>query len=135
MQVWKRKDYAHMTLELDVVRQILLRIEDDPQMDGNTEFAYDSAEELGIVGTTTEQVAYHLALLIEAGYVDGAASSATPLPVIRRLTWKGHEFLGTIRSEDVWTKTKTRLSGLGRIALPIVAAIAEAELKQKLGLH
>jgi hypothetical protein len=72
--------------------------------------------------------------LIEAGFLKGKIEMGTPLHVISRLTWKGHEFLDDIRDSGIWEKTKKRLSGLPSVSLSIVAEIAKAEIKKHLGL-
>jgi hypothetical protein len=49
-------------------------------------------------------------LLMEAGLVSGKMSSELgrgPHDFLAiRLTWQGHEFLDTVRSDTVWQKTK-----------------------------
>ena len=56
------------------------------------------------------EISYHMALLIEAGLVHVQMSrSAGPTVkhfMAERLTWQGHEFLDTIRSDTIWNKTK-----------------------------
>ena len=119
--------------DMDLTREILLSIEHNPQMDGTREFYISDPEEIGITGCSIEELSYHFALLIEAGFVDGATTVVSPV-IVRRLTWKGHEFLANVKNDDIWSTTKKRLSGLQGIALSVVAAIAESEIKKKLGL-
>lgn len=56
------------------------------------------------------EISYHMALLIEAGLVNGQISQTLGPEVkdffAQRLTWEGHEFLDAIRSDTVWQKTK-----------------------------
>jgi hypothetical protein len=56
------------------------------------------------------------------------------MPAVSRLTWEGHEFLDNIKDVGVWEKTKERLQGIPGVALTVVAALAEAEIKKRLGL-
>lgn len=56
------------------------------------------------------EISYHMALLIEAGLVNGQMDK-TLSPEVKdffahKLTWGGHEFLDSIRSDTVWQKTK-----------------------------
>jgi hypothetical protein len=124
----------NMTRDMDFIRELLLRVEQDQEMNGQNTFFFDSAEDMGISGHSTEETAYHLELLIRAGFIDGAVESGYPIPSVRSLTWEGHEFLENIKNDDVWTATKGRLAGLPGVALSAVAAIAMAEIKKKLGL-
>lgn len=56
------------------------------------------------------EISYHMSLLIEAGLVKGQMVQTTGPEVKdffgQRLTWEGHEFLDSIRSDSVWSKTK-----------------------------
>ena len=124
-----------MQRDLDLVKDILLVIEADPKYDGTHEFCYQTSEEFGIHEHSTEEVAYHLALLIEAGFVKGAVvPKFVPLHTIRALTWSGHEFLDNIRDRGIWEKTKERVKGLSSVGLNVIAALAEAEVKKHFGL-
>lgn len=55
-------------------------------------------------------VSYHMELLIAAGLVDGQMSGSIGPDIkafiARKLTWEGHEFLDSIRSNTVWERTK-----------------------------
>jgi hypothetical protein len=137
MQVYNLKNFTgccDVKRDFDLIRKLLLSIEANQQMDGTREFYPQSPDELGIQGHTVEEVAYHLRLLIEAGFVDGAVTIACPMQVIRGLTWDGHEFLDNIKNDNIWEKTKKHFSQLSGVGLRIVAAYAEAELKKHFGL-
>ena len=117
---------------MDLVRQLLLRIEADATLDG-TNWVHFEPSDLGLADRSSEEIGYHLTLLIEEGYVKGQTGLET-IPVICKLTWQGHELLDNIRDKGIWEKTKTRIAGLSSISLKIVAAIAEAEIKKHIGL-
>lgn len=76
------------------------------------------------------EVSYHMALLIEAGLVNGQVSQ-TIGPEIndffgQRLTWEGHEFLDAIRSNTVWQKTKKTFVEQGvSMTFDLVKAVAK----------
>lgn len=57
------------------------------------------------------EIAYHMALLIEAGLVQGQVVKTIGPEVkdffAQKLTWSGHELIDSIRSDTVWNKTKT----------------------------
>lgn len=122
-----------MKRDMDLIRDILIRIEDDPKMDGTREFYFQTAEEMGFPNHSSDEVAYHFSLLVEEGFVDGAASAFLPI-IVRRLTWRGHEFLANVKDAGIWGKTKARVKDLPSVAITVVAAIAEAEIKKHLGL-
>jgi hypothetical protein len=114
---------------MDYVRDLLLTIEDDPRFDGSAWFELAPDEE---DTHSPEEMVYHLVMLVEAGFVKGQLGFGTPS--ISKLTWQGHEFLDDIRDVGIWSKTKERISGLTSVSLAVVAEIAKAEIKKKLGL-
>jgi hypothetical protein len=118
---------------MDLVRQLLLRLEQDPVLDGKHSVHFDPAD-LGMADRSKEEIGYHLDLLLEAGYIKGKSGFFDDIPIISKLTWEGHEFLDNIKDAGVWAKTKKRVEGLSGIALKVVAAIAEAEIRKHLGL-
>jgi hypothetical protein len=118
---------------MDLIRKLLLNIETDQRFDGTHWFRIVSPADLGITGHSAEDVGYHVNLLIEAGYLAGKGGMET-IPAMNKLTWQGHEFIDNIKNDDIWSKVKTRISGLSTVALSVVAALAESEIKRKLGL-
>ena len=87
----------------DTIREVLTRLEDLASTDATLSLKDFSEEKAG-------EISYHVELLIEAGLVEGQMArtlSRGPVEFIaRRLTWPGHEFLDSIRSDTVWNKTK-----------------------------
>ena len=88
----------------DTIREILLQFEElDPEKGSVqlSDFPSDRAYEYS----------YHVELLIEAGLIYGNMSKTMGRHaqdfLAHRLTWEGHEFLDSIRSDTVWNKTKT----------------------------
>lgn len=105
--------------------------EDTPPTE--SEFYYTAPEEMGLTDCTPEEFVYHCTLLIEGGYVDGAATVVSQVGV-RRLTLEGHDFLDDIRDPGIWKQVKARLGTLPGVAISIVAELAQSEVKKRLGL-
>ena len=68
MPVYDLREHS-VQRDMDLVRDILLRIEQDPKYDGTAEFYYETPEDFGIDGQTIDEVPYHLALLIQEGFM------------------------------------------------------------------
>jgi hypothetical protein len=90
-----------MKRDMDTIRHILIAVE-------------DSAEPVwGVPGCDDPTFSYHVGLLIEAGLVHGTTTDGPNLqPMageIFRLTWAGHEFLDTARSDTVWNTAKDKI--------------------------
>jgi hypothetical protein len=81
-------------------------------------------------------IAYHLRLLCQAGFVAGALGP-TGL-VFTGLTWKGHDFVDAVRDQGVWTKLKQVASKSGGQTIELIVEVAKGiingELKRHTGL-
>jgi len=131
MEVLEYKETA-VQRDMDLIRNLLLNIEGDPRFDGLRWYRIGGPADLGIDGHSAEEVGYHLNLLIEAGFLKGRGGIEA-IPPINKLTWQGHEFADNLKDAGIWGKTKDRLLGLPGVALSIVAAVLEAEVKKHLG--
>lgn len=119
----------------DLIRLLLLDLE----------FANDYVNDSHAVpGYTRDQIAYHLALIVKAGYAEGPQprysstgnDPAIPIGVLMtRLTPAGHDFIATLRDDTVWAKVKERLAKVGGSAsLEAIGQVGAAVTKQLLGL-
>ncbi|MBL0474394.1 DUF2513 domain-containing protein [Aeromonas veronii] len=110
-----------MKRDWDVVRLILTKLEELPDsLSTLTYIDFYADDRIKPDADLTEldrQVSYHMELLIEAGLVVGTMDDAVSLYAkefrAHRLTWSGHEFLETIRSDTVWNKTKETFATKG----------------------
>jgi Hypothetical protein (DUF2513) len=91
-----------MKRDMDLVRQILITIEDHEQ-------GY-APETIDVPGYTHEVIGYHLVLMADAGLIlaniVGEFGAGSPDAIVDRMTWDGHEFLANARNETVWKKVK-----------------------------
>lgn len=122
-----------MERKMDLVRDLLLKIEGDQEMDFTRQFPIGHPS-LDIPGYSSDQLAYHARLLLENGYAKGDYRG----PSISGLTWAGHEFLDSIKDIGIWETTKQQLAGLPSVTLKVFASTAEAIgaaiVKKHLGL-
>ena len=128
-----------MKRDMDVVRRLLLIVEGETSP--------------GIVGIPTDENPFtspspiykHWPLLIEAGLISGEVSSAGSTEdgtqsfyLDCELTWKGHEFLDTIRDPEVWRLTKEGTAKVGGASVEFMWEIAKAlgkqAIKDRLGI-
>jgi hypothetical protein len=96
---------------------------------------------LKLEGRESELISYHVMLLDEAGLLSGISLGGLNhfewQP--KRLTYKGHEFLDTVRDGEVWRRTKAGaekagVAGLG-VLLELGKAYGKEVLKEKLGIE
>lgn len=116
--------------DMDLIRDILLKVEEDPSMNGFTFKTYDTKD---FEGHSEPEIIYHINLLFEVGFIDGARS-LNPLPAISRLTWQGHEFIAATKDPRIWASVKERLKGLPDVGISVIFEIAKAEIKKHLKL-
>jgi hypothetical protein len=101
-----------MKRDMDLIRDILMKIEDLP---------YDGGfHEIPIEGRSHAEISYHIMLLAEARLIE--ATNLTTHDGIdwkpKRLTYAGHEFLDAARSNKVWQEAKDwLLSATGTLTL------------------
>lgn len=120
-----------MKLNLDCVRAVLLSVEDKPL--GKTLSVRDLEN---LTKHSEEDVIYTCLKLEEAGFLDlltvPMRSTIPGIKAVCELTYSGHEFLDTIRPDDIWTKTKQHAKALGSFSLPTIQSIATKLLETTL---
>ena len=104
-----------MKRDMDLVRKILLAIEDNP-----SGFA---PKDIQVEGYQQEEVAYHVYISIEAGLIDGVTStsfhSKGPEAIATRLTWAGHDFLDAAREPRRWQEAKRLIGRIGGASVQV----------------
>jgi hypothetical protein len=129
-----------MVRDMGLLRELLLKLEALPVREGDILALDGDTPELAVEGVSAQAINYHLALIREAGFVDSPGSVALTAKGInfRRLSWRGHEFLDTIRNPEVWRETKSGLSKIGgagvEFAWEMAKGYAKHLAKEKLGL-
>ena len=121
-----------MKLDKDLVRDILLALESDEDAFGWKELSFDDH--------TQVEIAYHVCILAEGGILTAMDSGNLNVYDWRaqRLTYNGHEFLDTIRDDEVWKLTKDTAKKAGVGGLKFLFEVAKSYAKQKLidhGVH
>ncbi|WP_299653944.1 DUF2513 domain-containing protein [uncultured Jannaschia sp.] len=116
----------------DLERKILLAVE---AYDGVSEPYHAEVRHLA----SSHHVAdYHVLLLAEAGLI-AAEDVRTPDDPYEmwptRLTMAGHEYLDTIRDEEVWRRTKEGARAVGSFSLDALGALARGLVREKIRKH
>jgi len=119
-----------MKRDMDLVRNILLKAESFP---AGPPMLYRVGEVEDLV------LLYHLEMLIEAGLLRGKISRSQgtrgDIIGISGLTWEGHEWIETVRSDSVWETTKaTLLANDGPLTFALTKAVATRMHRVRLGL-
>ncbi|MEM6257706.1 MAG: DUF2513 domain-containing protein [Planctomycetota bacterium] len=116
-----------MKRDPDLYRKILLACE-------THEHGY-APSTISIDGYDKETIGYHIYLLGQAGYLEvhayRARSHTSPNAIPKNITHAGHEFLDTIRDDEVWKTTKSIAAKTGSWALSVIASIATEIITRK----
>ena len=107
-----------MKRDMDLVRQILIIMEEDnnPRGSGN----------IAVPGINSDVMAYHFKILRDAGLIEAIDASSTSgmhfMPT--SLTWQGHEFIDAARNDGIWNKAKDiMLKKTGGMSLDVLKVL------------
>lgn len=122
-----------MKRDLDLVREILMWIEEQPEGRNVNTWKFD------LPGRTAKEIGYHAYLMHQAGliiaYEVTPMESDTPIWLPSMLTWHGHEFIAAARDNTIWQQAKRKMmvSGAG-IAFSLISDLLKDEAKRRLGI-
>ena len=123
-----------MKRDMELVSKILFEIE-------NADLQSGWISDFHIEGYSEAEVTYHIMIMAKEGLIEAQNLSSMDgidwKPV--SLTWQGHEFLDSIRNDDVWSGLKDKFgSQLSTLPLQAISAVAIEMAKKwalgKLGL-
>ena len=120
-----------MKRDMDLVRAIVLAIEDDPH-------GY-APRPIEVEGHTDEEVGYHVHIMAQGGLLNGidvsSNESLSPVALASSLTWAGHEFADAARDGTRWSKAKEMVvSKAGSVTIEILSKILSKMMAQSLGM-
>ena len=114
-----------MQLDMDLVRKILLNVEENK----------DNLHELKIEGYTRDEIIYHCDVLDDEGmfldksYRKEYADGGVYYFYVTNLSWKGHKFLNEIRDDSKFGKAKDFIK---KNALPLTIDTIKTIIQNKL---
>jgi hypothetical protein len=115
---------------MDLIRELVLQIDKNPQFDGICQIQPETPADLGITDHSYEAVAYNLNQLVDAGLVKGARTMQ--MPIISQLTWSGHDFADSVRDQETWAKTKNAAAGAGGFTVDLLKDLAKGFIKKQI---
>jgi hypothetical protein len=124
-----------MKRDMDLIREILLRIEEYPHF---PEISAGKPEiPMEFPGYDAEEVNYNLKILSQAGLVNTDIGKTFSYRWVHGLTWQGHEFLDLMKKDSLWNKAKDAMKETGGMAFEVLIRILiETATKAAMGeLH
>lgn len=114
-----------MKLNPDLIRDILLTVEDNSTFEQAVEYRKDDYSFYRLANYSHEEIIYHIRqcdlanLLSDVHYYDGGTDV-----IIVDLTPSGHEFINNIRESSNWNKIKFLANKVGSFSIPVLQEIA-----------
>lgn len=143
-----------MKRDLELLREILLRLEEDdytkihkitvetfvdPLDLSDEKDPFGDPRDLSPFEQEAMRISYHLQLLLDEGFIE-----ATEAPIlgrtyknfyIKRMTSRGHDYLDSVRSPRLWKSIKDKLGDLAESAsLATISALGQTIIKNQLGI-
>ena len=116
---------------MDLIRELMLKLEGLPMEYGDNIHLLPEGSSIQVDGYDSNQVAYHLDLIKQAGFIEPSRAGAGVGIMFSGLSWAGHDFIDSVRSPEVWTKTKAAAAAVGGFTVAVLVESAKAILKQK----
>ena len=141
MMLSPKKQGEIMTRDMDLIRELLLSLERLPPLPGSI---YILKPGDGVItndgkicatfdGYSQELIGYHLSLIKEARFIKGGTSTVMMnATLFERLSWEGHDFLDSVRSPEVWAKTKRGAEAAGGFTVDLLKDLAKGFVKKQI---
>ncbi len=123
------KEESTMKLNKDCVRDLLLYCEKALTLDDSLSWNHLNIQNFcdEFPKYSKSEIAYTLFMLEEADFI-----SANVIPgnggiceiIVFHITYSGHEFIDTIRSNKIWDKVSSAISSVGSASLPVIQDLA-----------
>lgn len=118
-----------MKRDFDLIRRVMIDIENIPARGHEQNFSYD--------GYDSATINQHIASLIGAGLVNGTVNNTNVRTnvVVDDLTWAGHDFLDAMRDDNLWNKAKEHVLKPGvSFTFGLLRQWLEIKAMEKLGI-
>lgn len=118
-----------MELKHDCVRNVMLYLEENLTLRGVI-----TNNNIEIKNYSSDDITYTIMKLREAGFIEASKQDYAGIILIKSITYNGHQFLDTIRDGQVWSETKSKISKIAGVSLPIIQQVASQIIMLKLGI-
>jgi len=120
---------------MDLIRDLLLRIEAMPMRAGEAYLLESNRPPLAAPGDDPDSIYYNMKLLRGAGYLALTPTQPALGFGLTGLTWQGHEFLDAVRDPEIWRKTKEGASKAGGFTVGLLADLAKGFVRTQIQKH
>lgn len=129
-----------MKRDMDLIRELMLKLEELPVGPGdnvhiqpeNGALLVEGCSEGALGDYSDHEIEYHLSLIEKAGFIERTRHGPAVGIMFRGLSWSGHDFLDSVRSPDVWDKTKKAVSTAGGFTVELLVFAAKTYLENRI---
>jgi hypothetical protein len=121
-----------MKRDMDLIRELLLRIETQHIPVGSMLLLGFDRPPLMADGENIDEIAYAMRMIEDAEFLDLTPTQPAIGVCLRGLTWGGHEFLDSIRNPQIWNETKEVASKAGGFTVSLLADLAKGLIKTQI---
>lgn len=126
---------ADLKRDMDLIRELLLKIEAGQNMfepiSSNVANCLGIEVENSMSQEEAEQLAGHLDLLEEGGFIEIEARFGAGSYLIKAITWGGHDFLDSVRDPKIWEKTKSGAEAAGGFTADLLKDLAKGFIRKQ----
>jgi Hypothetical protein (DUF2513) len=121
-----------MKRDMDLIRELLLKLEALPMRRGGAVSMPPDDEEIAVPGYDSDQIGYHLRQIRKAGFIDEGGTRPMVGIGFRSLTWAGHDFLDSVRDPEIWAKTKKGPAEAKGFTFDLLRDLAKGLIKKQI---
>ena len=124
-----------MKRDMDLVRELLLALEDVPAHFDRTVRLAIGEGALALVGRSNEEIAYHIRIMTQGDLISmgGISEDGVAIEKYYGFRWSGHEFLDDVRDPKAWAAAKDGAAKVGSGSLGFLWEVAKSIGKYEVG--
>jgi Hypothetical protein (DUF2513) len=121
-----------MKRDMDLIRELLLKLEALPMGPGGIVTIAPYDEEVAVPGYDPDQIDYHLSQICKSGFIDEGGAHPMVGIGFHCLTPTGHDFLDSVRDPEIWAKTKKGAEAAKGFTVAILKDLAKGLVKKQI---
>ena len=121
-----------MRRDMDLIRDLMLALEGLPESPGGVHQLTPGEGVLEIDAYGKDEVRYHLQLIEESKLIRTFDAGYGGEVLFDRLSWAGHDFVDSVRSPEVWAKTKKGAEAAGGFTVDLLKDLAKGFIKKQI---
>jgi hypothetical protein len=120
-----------MKRDMDIIREVLCKISE-----AETKVSWKELTK-GKPQIEVENILYNINLCNDARLLKGAKLSLISHTIWENLelTWQGHDFVDSVRDQEIWDQTKKGVGEVGSFTFDIIKNLAKGFIKKKIEDH